>query len=392
VAVAESLGQRRRSLSTLMHGLHHLGKLKDAEHHHHAYLLRADLTLYARAVTLNSLSRVLRDQGKLNEALEKAEEATALATTIPKDSLPVDNQYQLLMENCHQSEASILERMGRLKEAIAKDQLIAPTSGGQLVRSALAAVVEGRLVEARDLLRYALANAPEGDHRESVEGPDLVLRAKELMCQVLHSLREAGGRDPRDEAEEAALRAELRHEEARRGEALTEIRALIRRAAGAAGEGEEEETEAPAGAVTVAPKTSRKKNKNKNKKKGKRGSRSRAAAAPQQEDEKEDAVDGDAAAAVAALQALELGDAAAVGQAPTMGDDGPAADGEQVEDKDDCPVCLQPLGAEDGEEEEGVLILCGHEFHVTCLDAWVSTCVRKKLDVTCPSCRAPVSR
>jgi hypothetical protein len=64
---------------------------------------------------------------------------------------------------------------------------------------------------------------------------------------------------------------------------------------------------------------------------------------------------------------------------------------EEAADKDDCPVCLQPLGAEGG-EEKGVLIMCGHEYHETCLDAWVSTCVRKRLDVTCPSCRAPVSR
>jgi tetratricopeptide (TPR) repeat protein len=376
MALAESLGQRGESLPTLMHGLHAWGKLKESEQHHRAYLVRADVKPYNRAVGLNSLSRVLRDQGRLSEALEKAEEATSLAETAFKSSAPLDNpcKWFTFYTTCHMTEASILERMGRLKEAIAKEELNTTTSAGQAVRLALAAVVDGRLEEARDFLRRILASTPQGDHRRNIEGPDLTLRAQELMWQVLHRLRKAGKGDPGDEAEEAALRAELRHEEVRRGEALSEVRALIRRAAGEEGR-----------ALTAAPKTSRRRKK----KKGKRGRRSRATAAAAQEEEEEEEEEeatGDAATPAAENEAL------AVGQAPPVGDEGLQVPEEEGEDKGDCPVCLHPLAAEEGEEGGVGVLGCGHEYHVTCMDAWVSTCVRKRLDVTCPSCRAPVDR
>jgi tetratricopeptide (TPR) repeat protein len=371
VAFPESLDQRGESLASLAHGLQALGKLKEAEQHMRAYLLE-DVPRYERAICLGSLARVLRDQGRLSEALEKAEQATALATTIPDNEiLPNTYTRHSFLDLCHGTEASILERMGRLEEAIAKDERPELAAcAGALLRMGLLAVAEGRLEDARDALRSLIADTPD-ESAMRIEGPDLVLRAKELLCQVLHRL---GGA----EAEESALRAELWHEEARRGEALREVRALVRQVAG-------EE----AGAVAVVPKTSKKK-KNKKSQRGRRSRRATPPAAGVHGEKEHEASTGDAAAA-----ALEGDDAVVDALTPTVEDEGPAEEGgeEGAEAKDDCPVCLQPLGAEGGEDEEqGVLIMCGHEFHVTCLDAWVSTCVRKRLDVTCPSCRAPVNR
>jgi hypothetical protein len=377
----------------LGHALHMLGNLKEAEQDVCAHLLRKDIPPFDRANCLTALAGVLRDQGRLGEALEKAEEAAAVAKTLPEACLPPKTPHQYYLALCHLKEASILERMGRLKEAVAKDQLCPPPlSAGAMVRVALLAVAQGRLEEASTNLRTVVAHVDDGDPM-NVEGPDFLLRAKELLCQVLHTLRERSA-DPGAEAEETArraelrheetaLRAELRHEEARRGEALREVRALVRQVTGEREGGTREGEEAHL--VAVVPKPSRKKKS----KKGKRGRKGRAAGTAAQAEKGEENEDGpttEAAAAVPAPPALEVQDAAAAGE-----DEGPADAEEEAEDKDDCPVCLQPLAAEGG-QEEGVLIMCGHEFHVTCLDTWVSTCVRKRLDVTCPSCRAPVSR
>jgi tetratricopeptide (TPR) repeat protein len=402
MALAESLGKRGESLHSLMHGLHTLGKLKEAEQHMRAYLLREDSDSYFRTNCLHGLARVLRDQGRLGEALEKAEQATALAKTIPEAHLlrqQIEAKGLPITDHCLRVEASILERMGRLKEAMAKDKLtVVPLYPGAVWRVALWCVVEGKLEAARDVLRqFVCGTPPEADDATNIEGPDMVVRAKELLCQVLDRLRGGGG-GAGAEAEEVALRAEVRQEEARRGEALTEVRAFVQRIfagarvawgddgeeARATAEGEEEEGEA----LVLPPKQGRKKKKNK---KGKRGRRRGAAAATAQKEDQEEAKEpgGEEPAAVVGGE-----DAAAVGVAPPVGGEGPGdeGEGEEAEAKEDCPVCLHPLGAEGGEGEEGVLIMCGHEYHVTCLDTWVSTCVRKRLEVTCPSCRALVSR
>ncbi|VAI81892.1 unnamed protein product [Triticum turgidum subsp. durum] len=47
----------------------------------------------------------------------------------------------------------------------------------------------------------------------------------------------------------------------------------------------------------------------------------------------------------------------------------------------ECAICLAEFT--DGESVR-VLPRCGHNFHMTCVDAWLRTCA------TCPSCRAPI--
>jgi tetratricopeptide (TPR) repeat protein len=281
MALAKSLGQRGEGQSSLGHALHMLGNLKEAEQDVCAHLLREDTPPFDRANCLTALAGVLRDQGRLGEALEKAEEAAATAKTLPETCPPPETPHQYYLALCHLKEASILERMGRLKEATAKDQLCPPPlAAGGVVRVALLAVARGRLEEASTNLRTVMAHAGGGDPM-NVEGPDLLLRAKALLCQVLHTLRERSA-DPGAEAEETALRAELRHEEARRGEALREVRALVRQVTGEREGGARKGEEAHL--VAVVPKPSRKKKS----KKGKRGRRRRAAAAAAQDEKGEE--------------------------------------------------------------------------------------------------------
>jgi hypothetical protein len=61
MALAESLGLRGHSLHPLMHSLHILGNLKEAEQHMRAYLLREDADREHRAVCLGGLALVLCD-------------------------------------------------------------------------------------------------------------------------------------------------------------------------------------------------------------------------------------------------------------------------------------------------------------------------------------------
>jgi tetratricopeptide (TPR) repeat protein len=229
VALAKSLGQRPQSQHSLMHGLHMLGRIKEAEQSMNAYLLHESECRTERAMCINALARVLRDQGRLSEALERAEEATGMARTIDDDDIiegPDVVKKRPFLDTCLQTEASILERMGRLGQALIKDSQLSRVFVQASLRLSLGLLVaQGRLEDARDLLRRNLAHPRDDEYeRTTVEGPDQVVRAKELLCQVLHSL---GGEDPRDAAEEAALRPELRQEEARRGEVLREVRAFV---------------------------------------------------------------------------------------------------------------------------------------------------------------------
>jgi tetratricopeptide (TPR) repeat protein len=333
MALAQSIGQREDSMSlrALTHSLHMMGKLKEAEQHMRAYLLREGEDSLYQAGCLSALARVLRDQGRLGEALETAEQATALTRTIPLDHTvrrQIEARGLLILEACLMTEASILERMGRLKEAMAKDKLTAAPfhfSRGALWRMALWWVAEGKLEAARIVLHPLIFTSPDEDDWTNVEGPDVKLRAKELLCQVLHGLRGGGGNSGAG-TEESALRAELRHEEARRGEALREVRALVRRLAGEEGvaEAAADEENDESSAVVVPPKRSRKKKKKK-KRKGKRGETSHAAGALAHKDEggEKSEEPTDAAAAAAALEVEDAAVAAGVAVAVPVGDKGP---------------------------------------------------------------------
>jgi tetratricopeptide (TPR) repeat protein len=386
IALARICHRPGKSLALLGDVLHRLGKLKEAEQQSFALLSRDDIDDYMKARCLNALARVIRDQGRLSEALQKAEEATAMALAIPEACVPPKHRRYSFLSTCHQTEASILERLGRLEEAIAKDKLTLTTiwDAGKLMRQALWAVAEGKLDLAKASLRVLLGECKDdweqkaaGKKNTAVEGPDIVIRAKELMCQVLHKL---GSTDPQNQAEEAALRTELHQEEARRGEALREVRALIRRVA------RDEEPAQGGGEVVPAVKTNRKKKKRKS-----RQARRRRAAAEEGEEEGEDAAPAEAAAAVSSAagggegadESKEVDDLAAM-----VGDMGL----QMADELSECPVCLQALRDDQEDDGEVGTLACGHEYHVVCLDMWVCKCVEKRLDVTCPCCRAAVCR
>jgi hypothetical protein len=73
--------------------------------------------------------------------------------------------------------------------------------------------------------------------------------------------------------------------------------------------------------------------------------------------------------------------------------------GNEGEDDDDddlgCSICFLPMVKGDGSEHEGdeaETLRCSHAFHVVCLEAWMSTCQQKKLQASCPMCRADLVR
>lgn len=86
--------------------------------------------------------------------------------------------------------------------------------------------------------------------------------------------------------------------------------------------------------------------------------------------------------------------AAAAEQVGGQGVGGPGHE-EEEEEEEECAVCLVPLQGGQGAAEEGwgvCVLQCGHSFHDECVDAWASLCARKRLEPTCPACRAPLVR
>lgn len=64
---------------------------------------------------------------------------------------------------------------------------------------------------------------------------------------------------------------------------------------------------------------------------------------------------------------------------------------EREEDDEDCAICLGPMEDEEEDHDDAICRLqCSHEFHRCCVDSWTSTCARKGLPLTCPTCRRPL--
>ena len=57
------------------------------------------------------------------------------------------------------------------------------------------------------------------------------------------------------------------------------------------------------------------------------------------------------------------------------------------EDWNCCVTCLLPL-----EEAASVILQCGHEHHMKCLQLWKDNCLAKNWIPTCPSCRLDLSQ
>jgi hypothetical protein len=66
---------------------------------------------------------------------------------------------------------------------------------------------------------------------------------------------------------------------------------------------------------------------------------------------------------------------------------------EQEEEKEElCAICLGPIDDKEEEDPDDVIcrVQCTHEFHGGCVGSWTSTCTRKGLSLTCPTCRRPL--
>ena len=63
--------------------------------------------------------------------------------------------------------------------------------------------------------------------------------------------------------------------------------------------------------------------------------------------------------------------------APQEPEPEPEPEEEEEEDADECPICLDALGA-------SATLVCGHAFHRACIDDWATT------EATCPCCRVAI--
>ena len=71
---------------------------------------------------------------------------------------------------------------------------------------------------------------------------------------------------------------------------------------------------------------------------------------------------------------------------------------EEEEDDDDCSLCLETLGpsSSGGGVSSAVTnieaLVCGHRFHVSCVEVLVNHYCKKAIEASCPMCRRPLAR
>lgn len=66
-------------------------------------------------------------------------------------------------------------------------------------------------------------------------------------------------------------------------------------------------------------------------------------------------------------------------------------DVEEGDEEEVCAICLGPMDEEEEDPDDVVCRLqCSHDFHGGCVEGWTSTCNRKGLPLTCPTCRRPL--
>ena len=65
---------------------------------------------------------------------------------------------------------------------------------------------------------------------------------------------------------------------------------------------------------------------------------------------------------------------------------------EEEEEEEVCAICLGPMNDEEEEDKDDMVrrLQCSHDFHGGCMESWTSTCSRKGLPLTCPTCRRPL--
>jgi hypothetical protein len=324
------------------------------------------------------LAMCVSDRDDLETALGHAQQAVHTARELRATGVEV-TAYLITAIT---TEANILEWLGRLDEAIARDTELLKLSPGKtypepLERRAIKHIALGEDAEAERVLRFLVTHARQEWHqrygRRTIEGD---LRRHTLLAELLErrgteeALAEA--RMLRDGAAQ-----QLAAHEARRAAALEETRAA---SAEAVRQWREERSKA-----RDENKESKGKGKKKGKKKGRKGRAkgkgASSASAIEGEQPREPA--GNEAEGAATAEAKQQ---AQVGESQPPGE------------REECAICLQDLQLEDdedpwcdegGEGEALVVLRCGHRFHEICGDMWCAKCADKGWGVTCPRCRAP---
>jgi hypothetical protein len=296
-------------------------------------------------------------------------------------------------------QANILESLGRLDEAMARDaDLLAlkprARHGDMFVRRAIKHVAAGEDAQAELLLTVCLHEMPRSSNQEQQYHLALrktfenALRPQTMMAELLE-------RRGTEEAlaEATTLRDEVAQRvadyEAVRAAALDETRTA---AAEAVRQWRDERSKAKGKKKQGGKGKSKKKKGKKGKAKGKGAS---SAAAIEEGLPHEPAGGAEAGEGAAAAEADHQQAQVVDSQPP---DEEEEKEEEEKEAREECAICLQdlefeddedPWGDEEGEVEALVVLRCGHRFHAICGDMWCAKCVDKGWGVTCPGCRAP---
>jgi tetratricopeptide (TPR) repeat protein len=322
------------------------------------------------------LAQIAVERGDLEVALDLAHRAVNKA----REGCLSDAKVADHMTFALNSEATILESLGRLDEALALDAEERALHPGEnpgreaLTRLATKHMAAGEDAEAEQILRACTRDMPDlWDELHTSKTLETVLKSPTMLAELLErrgteeALAEA--RTLRDDVAQ-----QMAKYEARRAAAWEEARAA---AAEAVRQWREERIKAS------GKKGGKGKGKKSGKKKGRKGKAKAKGASSAA------VIEGEPPREPAGGQAEGAAAAAAEAEAP-VGDSQPA---EQEEEREECAVCLQDLEPEDddegGEREALVVLRCRHRFHQICGDMWCAKCADKGWGVTCPGCRAP---
>jgi hypothetical protein len=342
------------------------------------------------------LASIAVERGDLEVALDFAHRALCLA----RADYARDPTVGIDLPDCLKAEASILESLGRLDEAVALDaewvglkscECKCRWSKDVLVRRAMKHIAAGEDAEAEEILRDYSQLPTRGFHElHTSKTIEAIIRPHMLLAELLER---RGTKEALAEARtlrDAVLQQQVMHE-ANKAAALEETRAA---AAEAVRQWRGERVKAREQQEGGKKKAKGKKERRKGKGKGK-GASSAAAAI---EGERPPEPAGGGAEGVAAIEGAA---AAEPEQQPHVAETKPRRE-EEEDEREECAICLQdleleddgdPWGDEGGEGKALVVLTCGHRFHEMCGDMcgdmWCAKCADQGWSVTCPRCRAP---
>jgi tetratricopeptide (TPR) repeat protein len=348
-----------------------------------------------RSQILGTLSQIAVERGNLEVALDFADRAVNKAREGCLSHAVVAKQMIFALD----SEAAILESLGRLDEALALDAEVSALNPGEspsyeaLQRRAIKHMAAGENAEAERLLRVCTHDMPDvwDDHHTS-KTIEAVLKPHTVLAELLE------GRGTEETLAEArtlrdGVAQQLAKYEARRAAAWEETRVATAKAV-RQWRGERIKGRKVGG-------KGKGKGKKSGKKKGRKGQLKAKAKGVSPAAVIEGGPPREPAGGEAEGAATVEGAAAAEAEAPVRESHQPVEEEEEEEEqqqqqqqqREECAVCLQDLELEDdedtwgdegGEGEALVVLRCGHRFHQICGDMWCAKCADKGWGVTRP--------